>query len=296
MRTLTGNELIAREGLHKVIFEYDDKMTKWYTDLIAGSETTREAYILSTTSGDLGLAGVVNENKAIQYDDFATPFQQRVYVLMRALGFACSKQAKFTDLYSLVNKRAVLMAQSLNQTKETVVANIINLATSSTYTPDGIVLAATTHKLRDTTASNLETAATPAPASVATMYQNYMNVLSYRGNVHAIPPPYMIWTGPTNMDLFERIVGSDKLQGTANNDKNSISGVISKVHVNPYITSTKAWGMIAKEYNEIRLLNRIPRFVEMEYDMDHQGYKFVSGEEYAAFVENWRFFRYNAGL
>ncbi len=298
-RLISSSPLLARVGLQKVVELYNEKIPKFYPDLIGETISSKQAYEEMLQSGDFGMAGIVTEGTGVVYDDFQTPYSKRFYPVMRSIGFQVSKQAKYTDLYGEVAKPAKKLAQAMNKTKEQKVANIINNMTSASGAyagPDGVALISTSHPLASGTGSNRPaTDIALGSLALAQGIQELGKTKSHRGDPSPYTGPFLLFVPFDLMDLANRVTFSTQRAQTADNDKNVVGSMISKVHVNPYFTSTTAWGLIDVANNPLFMLNRLPLATDEDYSIDLKIHKFTIEEEYEANFMDWRGFWGTAG-
>jgi len=286
-RTINSSPLLARVGLLESVKQYNEKIRKYWPQLIGETYNTKQQFEEMLLEGDFGMAPVVNEANPIAYDDFQTPYSKRYYPLMRSIGFQVSKQAKYTDLYGKVAKPSKKLALAMNKTKEQKVANIFINATSTTGAyagPDGKALIATDHPTAVGTWSNRP--ATDVSFGVLAAAQGIQELgltKSHRGDPSPLMGPFM-WVGPMNLwDQSERIFGAEKQPETPNlNEPNAVGKIVTARHANPYFTFTASWFLVDIDENPLFLLNRIPLGTDEDYDMDLKVHKFSIEEEYEA--------------
>lgn len=292
-RVINSSPLAAREGLLESVKQYNEKMRKYWPQLIGETYSTKQQFEEMLLEGDFGMAAVVNEATPLTYDDFQTPFSKRYYPLMRSIGFQVSKQAKYTDLYGIVSKPAKKLSMAMNKTKEQKVANILINATSTAGTyagPDGKSLISLTHGTQNGVATNRPATDVSFGALAAAQgIQELGLTKSHRGDPSPVMGPFM-FVGPMNLwDQSERVFGSDKQAETPNtNEKNAVGKIVTARHCNPYFTFTASWFLIDIEMNPLFMLNRIPLGTDEEYDMDLKVHKFSIEEEYEANYKDWR--------
>lgn len=292
-RTSQSSPLLAREGLLKVVKSYRDDMRKFYPELVGTTYHAKQDFEEMITEGDFGMAPVVDESRSRTYDDFRTPYSKRYRVLMRAIGFQVTKQAKYVDLYGIVKRPSKKLALAMTQTKEQVVANVLINSTNTATTflgPDGVPLLSTAHPTAiGTTSNRLATDAAFGYQSLADLIQLNGFIVSDRGNPAVVPGPYLVVGSYKNRDRMKRVVGSAMIADNANNSKNAAKDDIDSIHINPYLSSVQDyWWLIDKAMNPIFLMERIPMFSDEDYDMDDFVHKFGLAEEYIASFEDFR--------
>lgn len=190
------------------------------------------------------LAPRKTEGAAVIYSDELDGYLQRATHLAYALGYVVTHEELADNLYKQVSMaRAGAIANSMNQTVETVAANDFNRAFNSTYTfSDGKELCATDHPnvSGGTWSNELTTAADLSEASLEDMCINIMNALDDRGLKINLNPKKLL-VNPAEWFNSQRILKSVLQNDTANNAKNIIKDMISDVVVNRWFTDTDAW-------------------------------------------------------
>lgn len=291
-RTIAASPLLARVGLLENVKQYQEKIKKYWPELIGTTYSTKQAYEEMLLEGDFGMAPIVGEAQPVTYDDFQTPYSKKYYPLMRSIGFQVSKQAKYTDLYGIVSKPSKKLALAMNKTKEQKVANILNNATSTSGAyagPDSAALISTAHPIQGGVATNRPaTDISFGPLAAAQGISELGLTKSHRGDPAPVTGPFMAVGAYALQDKMYRVFESQLQAETANNDKNFVSTMVRKVHINPYFTFTASWFLIDMEMNPLFILNRIPLGTDEDYDMDLKIFKFSIEEEYEANFKDWR--------
>jgi hypothetical protein len=178
----------------------------------------------------------------IAYDMIKQGFTKRYTQLTYAMGIIFTWEMLKYKQYELGFKQARYLGFSARQTQETIAANVLNRAFNSSYQGgDGKELLATDHPLQGGGTYRNELA-TPADLSHAALEQALIDIgrfVDERGNKIKVNAKTLIV--PVDL-MFEadRILGSTLESGTANNDKNTLSGKL-KTSVNHYLTDADAW-------------------------------------------------------
>lgn len=286
---------MAREGLNRKVLLESKNTKKIYPDLVR-IINDRQAFAEIQSVGDFGLASPRSEYGQVEYQDFALPYSKQWSVVMRSIGFLVSEESQFVDLYNIVSSdaRAKRLAKAMDQTKDAVAAASYNLGFSTAAQdlgPDGLPLFSTAHTLATGTAANRP--ATDLPLSVTALEQAIQELMlqkSHRGNPMPQAGPFNLYVHPLNYFLARRIVETAGQQGVADNDKNVVGGFIARVIPCTYFTSTTAWFLRNANDDDhgIFILNRMPRTVKIDDDIDSWTVKVVTGEEYVRGHWDWR--------
>ena len=88
-----------------------------------------------------------------------------------------------------------------------------------------------------------------------------------------------------------RVMQSSGMAGTNDNDVNWVK-TRTQLVINDYMlfNSTTAWYLLPSDnsLNPVRIMRRIPRFTEDDYDIRYQKFLMTMGEEYAVFHADFR--------
>lgn len=256
--------------------DYNEHQQEWRD--IFDEEMSEKAYEEDQELTGFGYAAVKSQGSAISYDSETGGPSSRYTHVVYGLGFIVTREEMDDKLYVKVSKaRTKALAFSMRQTEETIAANVLNRAFSSSYLGgDGKELIATDHPTVNGTQSNeLAVAADLSEASIEDLCIQIMNAKNSRGLKIAIMPRKLII--PPNLAFdAERIVKSSKQSGTANNDLNAIKsmGIFPDgVVVNHYLTDTDAWFIKTNVPNGLKRFTRRKTEFGKDNDFDTENVK-----------------------
>lgn len=219
-----------------------------YTQIFK-TETTDRNFIEDVGFAGFGLLSQKAEGAPITYDTMRQGFTTRYTPVTMASGFVITREAYEDNLYkSQINLKATALAKAVNQTRETIVNNVLNRAFNSSFTGgDGSALIVNNHpNVSGGTRSNLlTTAANLSEAAVEDLCVQIMNMTDDRGLKIAISPVKLIIPPALKFEA-DRLLKSQGRVGTPNNDMNTMSGMFDVV-VNRYLTSTTAWFLLTDQ-------------------------------------------------
>jgi hypothetical protein len=250
----TGNFTKALwPGVNKWYGKAYDEFPKEYTDLFEVFNSTK-AFEEDVGVTSFGLLIKKPEGAAVEYDTEKQAFITRYAHTAFALGFIVTEEAFDDDQYMVIGeKKAKGLAFSVNQTIETLGANVYNRAFNTAFLGgDGATLVASAGGGGSTSHPNYaggtwtngpSTAADLSEASLEQACIDIMRFTNDRGlKIQAIPQSLHI--APDNVFEADRILNSSGRVGTNNNDLNSLKnmGKFPKgVFVNHYFTDPDAW-------------------------------------------------------
>jgi len=263
---------------------YKDWASEW--DKIFPTFKSKRSYEEDVSYSGLGLASVKTQGAALTYDDMRQGFTTRYSHVVYALGFIITREMYEDDLYGIIGKKkAGALAKSMRQTKETVAANVLNRAFTSTYTGgDGKELCATDHPnvAGGTFANELTTA---ADLSEAALEQATIDIAAFtddRGLKMAARPTKLV-IPPQLMFEAHRILKSSLQVDTANNNANALKdmGIVRDIIVNHYLTDSDAWFLLTDVNDGLKHFERRPDAFEMDNDFDTENAKFKATARYS---------------
>ncbi len=260
-----------------------------YLDIFDKTTSTRAFEEEVGTTG-FGLAQIKTEGNGIAYDDQSQGYINRYTHVTYGLGFIITKEMHDDGIsVTVALRRAGALAYSIRQTKETVCANVLNRAFTSTYTmganSDGKELCATDHPYKSggTWANELSTA---ADLSEAALEQACIDVGAFktdRGLTIAIRPMKLIIPTALEFDAY-RILKSIGRVDSANNDVNALraSGKIPQgVKVNHYLTDPSAWFLKTDCPDGAKYMERMADSFGTEADFDTENAKFKATSRFS---------------
>ena len=263
---------------------YAEYPQEW--DKVFAKQSSKRAFEEDVGVSSFGLAVVKPEGAGISYDAERQGFTTRYTHVTYALGFVVTREAFDDDLYDIVGQRkAKGLAFSMRQTKETVCANVLNRAFSSSYVGgDGLELCSLLHVnvAGGTWANEPSSACDLSEAALEQAVIDISNFTTDRGLKAAIQPKKLVL--PMNL-YFEakRILGSEKRVGTAENDMNVLrtEGIIPEIVVNHYLTDTDAWFILTNAPEGLKLFERRADSFDMDNDFDTENAKFKASMRFS---------------
>jgi len=240
----------------------------------------------------LGLAPVKNQGQAVNYDSMAQGFISRYVHVAYGLGFIVTKEEIDDNLYmKFGTQRTMALANSMNQTKENIGADIFNLGFTSQLSGDGVSIFNSAHP---TAAGNQSNVLTPSAdlseAALESLLIQIRDARDSRGlriNLNARKLAI-----PAALEYqAERILGDPDRPGTADRDINAMyqlgkfpEGFV----INNYLTDTDAFFVLTDCQNGFKHYNRVAIDFTQDNDFDTENAKFKAYERYSFGVSNWR--------
>jgi hypothetical protein len=179
------------------------------------------------------------------------------------LGFEVTQTAWEDDVENILAGAGKWLAFSARYVEEGRAANILNNGFTTETTPDGVSLFSTSHVLKGGgTARNRP--ATDADLSTTSLTNALIDIQTdwkdEAGHLAAPVTSLQLIVPPALEFLADRILNSTGLQGTAENDKNHFKRRTWELIVNPRLTDTDAWFVVAndKDAHGLTFYRRVP--------------------------------------
>lgn len=194
----------------------------------------------------LGLQSLKDEGNAVGYEDPFQGFQKEYVNVTYAQGSIVTREMYEDDQYNYINTIPRMLGRSARQTEETIAFNHLNRGFNSSFTgADGIELFASNHPLigGGTFRNELATPADLTQTSLEQAIQDLMDFVDDQSlKIRALPKCLVV---PTQLNFRARkLLESDYVTGSADNDKNPVPGLFQDLVVSPYLTDTDAWFIV----------------------------------------------------
>lgn len=259
-----------------------------------GFNSTNRAYEEDVGMTPLGLAPVIEENGAIQYDSMVQGFTKRYTIVDYGLGFKVSYNMFKDSQYQVTNqmlRRPKALAFSMRQTDETVGTNIFNRAFNSSYTgADGQSLCATSHPNQGSaggTQSN-RVAADLSEAALEDAIKAIGDFKDDRGNNIQANVKAIVTSHYLQFEV-SRILKSSQTPDSANNAVNVIKleGWIPKAHILHKLTDTDVWFLLTDVPEGLKYFENEPVNFDMDNDFDTRAAKYAAFARYCYGWTDW---------
>lgn len=299
---ISHNANMARDNIDKYVEVFGRRRPRIYSQLGYKTEVTKMQYVKKMWEGGYGLMSVVNESSEITTSGFSTRFETDFYWVKRGYGDERSYESYEADIPGLTRKIARKLAKGAEDTRESLSANQFNNATSTGAAylgMDDVAMVATNHWADGTTWSNrgVDTGGSTnidvdlSAPNLELAIQKNMDVLNDMGNPDPRMGPFVLYVPTALAGLAHRLTKSQLLAQSANNDTGSfLSGNVSKVVVNPWLTDDDAWFLICANSDDhgLFMLQHGSRLVEKDIDPRHQTVAMLMTEKLSFFCEDPR--------
>lgn len=251
-----------------------------FYDKISVVKNSKRAYEESAYFAGLGLFAEKPEGENISYDDYIQGPTKRWTAKTYGLGVRFTEEfiedSLYPDVPTEFADQSKELGRAAGETIEVLVADVYNNGTATTNhtAGDGLAVFSTAHiALVGGTWSNL--ASSSASLSATSLRQGILdveNTKNDRGLQQVIKPKVLMV--PTALEWTAReLLNSAYDPESANNAINPLQSRNLQLLVNPYLTSTTAWYLIAEQNPVITFMRRKPKFAN-DGDFDTGDAKF----------------------
>lgn len=270
-----------------------------YKQVFSEENGTLRAYHEEPVLYGFGAAPKLPDGQPVTYDEGGELYVKRYTYDVYGLAFALTKVlVEDGDHIRIGSTYSKHLAQSMNETLETVTANHLNRAFNSSYTGgDAAALVSASHPVIGGTQSNVLTSAALSQTSLEQAIITIRQAQDSRGKKIRLTPKKLV-VHPSNMLQAEVLLKSVLRAGTNNNDLNPIkssSSLMDSAVVMSRLTSATAWFVQTDAQNGLKMLwrRKIEKGMEGDFETDSTRYK--STMRFGSGWTDWRGIYGNAG-
>lgn len=276
---------------------YDQRADE-YKKIFDESTGIARAYHEEPMLYGMGSAPMLPDGNPVTYDSGGQLFNKRYDYAVYGLAFALTQVlVEDGDHIRIGSTFSKHLAQSMQETLETVAVNHLNRAFTAGYTGgDGVILCSNAHTAAlavaagDPSASNLlPSAAVLSQTSLEQMLIQIRQAADPRGKKIRLTPKRLI-VAPGNMLQAEVLLKSVLRAGTANNDLNPVKsmGLLGDVVVMSRLTSATAWFIQTDAAEGMKMLWRRKVNKSMEGDFETDSVRYKSTMRFGSGWTDWR--------
>jgi len=277
-----------------------DQRTDEYKQIFSEENGIKRAYHEEPVLYGFGAAPKLPDGQPVVYDEGGQLFTKRYDYDVYGLAFALTKvlveDGEHVQLGTIYSKH---LAQSMDETLETVTANHLNRAFTSGYNGgDGVPLVSAAHPIVGGAQSNVLTSAALSQTSLEQALIQIRQAQDSRGKKIRLVPKKLV-VAPSNMLQAEVLLKSVLRAGTNNNDLNPIkssSSLMDSASVLSRLTSPNAWFVQTDAQNGLKVLWRRKVEKGMEGDFETDSVRYKATMRFGSGWTDWRALFGNAGV
>lgn len=277
-----------------------DQRTDEYKQIFSEENGIKRAYHEEPVLYGFGAAPKLPDGQPVVYDEGGQLFTKRYDYDVYGLAFALTKvlveDGEHVRLGTIYSKH---LAQSMDETLETVTANHLNRAFTGGYNGgDGVPLVSAAHPIVGGAQSNVLTSAALSQTSLEQALIQIRQAQDSRGKKIRLVPKKLV-VAPSNMLQAEVLLKSVLRAGTNNNDLNPIkssSSLVDSASVLSRLTSPNAWFVQTDAQNGLKVLWRRKVEKGMEGDFETDSVRYKATMRLGSGWTDWRALYGNAGV
>jgi phage major head subunit gpT-like protein len=243
-----------------------------------------------------GPAGQKDHGDSVAYVDLLQGYQREYVMLTYALGAIITRELMNDEQYNVINGVPSMLAESMRQAEEIAGASVFNLGFgTSMLAADGLSFFNSAH-LNVRSGSQRNTPATASDLTQASLEQAFIDIMDWKDEadlrINLMPEKLLV--APTNRFVAEKILGTQKAVGSADNDKNPMNGSLSLI-VNPFLTDPDAWFVLTNARAGATFYRRENAEISRDNEFDNDTLKTKTWGRFAVGVTDWRYGYASAG-
>lgn len=277
---------LLEPGINAIVHTQIPRYPKEYTKIFSVHRSER-AYEEDVTMSGFAAAATTAEGGGVTYDQARELWTSRYNHEKVTLGYTVTIEAIQDNQYGdIISKFTRYLVQSMEHTKETKGANILNNAFDNSYTyGDGVELCATNHPLGGggTYANELATPADLSEASLEDMVIGISQFVDEKGLPMSVMPQKLIVPTQLQHEAY-RILYSNGRPTTSDNDANALKEmqqIPEGFCVNHRLTDPDAFFIITNVMDGLKYFERMPLTTTIDGDFDTENTKVKMMERYA---------------
>ena len=236
---------LVTTGFAKIYFNRFANVPEYYSKIC--NVNTSDKYSEKTSAfSSLGSWMNKNPGAVIEYEDAVQGYDQTTTHTTYAKGFRVQEELLDDDLYGILKRIPKDMGRGARNVIEQKVANIYNNAFATTTWADGVYLCSASHPIEGSTQSNTGGAVDLAASTLETARIAMETMVDYKGLLLGIKAKILL-VPPALEDTALKLVKSTNDPESAENAINPIKNYGLTIVVNPYLTDTDAWFLLADD-------------------------------------------------
>lgn len=256
---------------------YDQRTDEW-KEFMSDENGTPRAYHEEPVLYGFDAAQEIPDGMPVGYDEGGTLYVKRYTYSVFGLAFALTKVlVEDGDHIRLGKIYSRHLAQAMDETTETMCANLLNRAFNASYAGgDQVALCSNAHLAIRGVQSNLLTSAALSQTSLEQAFITARQATDPRGKKIRVTPKKLL-VHPANMLQAEVLLKSILRTGTTDNDLNPINsaGLLKEAATISRLTSPNAWFLQTDQRDGLKVLwrRRIEKAMEGDFATDSMRYK-----------------------
>jgi len=238
----------------------------------------------------LGLAGVKEQGGTASYADPIQGYQKEFAHVTYALGSSVTREMYEDDQYSYISTIPQMIAESMKETKETVMATVFNNGFSTELAADGLSFFNASHVNAATGTTQSNQPSTAADLTQTSLEQAFIDIAGWLDDQDKRKQfsPRSILVPRQLRFVAQKILRTSGEVGTDANTINPMNGALDMIEW-VYLTDPDAWFVLVENIRG-GLVHFQRRAVSLDRDneFDTMNLKMLASERYSYGVADWR--------
>jgi hypothetical protein len=278
----------ALPALDEIFFDHYEMMEDPRPKIFNMESTDREL-VQKAGLSSYGLFSITGESELAPKDSASQTFKQNYSVIKYSKSIGISQEMIDDDRYDMISKMVKGLARAAKETQLVTALNLINNASGTTTSWDGVSLLSASHPTQVGNQSNSLGATDLSYTALATGEQLFRKFKDDRGKRLLIRPRILLVAEDNRQNALE-LVQSPYKAGTANNNINALGadGGLTVVS-SPYLTSATDWFLLSDPMDHgLRIIDRQSVTTKTHEDTLASTLYYVSNYRQAVGVDEWR--------
>lgn len=236
-------------------------------------------------------ASVKDEGNEAVFEQMFQGLQTEYRHITYSIGAVITREMYEDDQYNVMTKIPSCLAQSMVETEEIVAHNVLNNGFNATIQPgsDGVGLFSTAHPLTGGgTLSN--TPATPADLTLTSLENDIIAIMDFTDDqglrIGAKPKQLIV---PTALSFTaHKLLESQYVPGSADNDRNIITNLGIEPVVTPYLTDDDAYFIGTDVRDGLKFFVRREAEIDRDNDFETDNLKIKTTKRFATGFTDFR--------
>lgn len=234
-------------------------------------------------------AAIKGEGNEAYFTQMYQGYQKEYRHYTYSIGAVVTQELMEDEQYGQIKKIPELLARSMRETEEVVAHNIFNNAFTTGYNgPDGVVLCSTAHPLigGGTFANRPTNAADLTQTSLESALVAIMDFQDDQG-FQILTKAQKLFVPSELYFLAHKLLETQMVVGSADNDKNIVANMSIKPIVSPYLTDADSW-FILTDQPGLTWFTRREAKLDRDNDFGTDNLKMKTTKRFSVGFDDWR--------
>lgn len=171
-------------------------------------------------------------------------YTHKTYVL----GYEVTEELFEDEQYGVIRKATTMLATAVRQTTDTLGAGVLNNAFSAAHVGvDALALCHIAHPQSKSGGTNANKPTTDVDFDITALVSAQQTIEMWQdaNGLPMLKKPRYVVSGPMQRDIITKVLGSEKMPGTTDNDINATRSMDLQMMILHYLTDPDAWFILS---------------------------------------------------